>query len=73
MTGYFIPLGAAILLVGLVTLLKPAWVRALLHMPAGEAATNALRIAGMMITAFGIILAGYSIAYGLSAPAGGAQ
>ena len=73
MSGYFIPLGLAVMLVGLVTLLRPAWVRSLLNMPAGEAATYALRIAGMMITAFGVILAGFSIAYRLSAPAGGAQ
>lgn len=68
MTGYFIPLGAAILALGLVTLLRPAWVRALLQMPSGEAATYALRIAGMMIAALGLILAGFSIAYRLSAP-----
>lgn len=69
MTGYFIPLGAAILILGLVTLLKPAWVRALLRMPAGEAATYALRIAGMMIAALGLILAGFSIAWRMAGAA----
>lgn len=73
MSGYFIPLGVAILSVGLATLVRPAWVRKLLQMPASEASTYALRIAGMMITAFGLILAGFSIAYRLSAPSGGAQ
>lgn len=73
MTGWFILVGVPILILGLVTLLRPAWVRRLLGMPEGEAATYALRIAGMMITAFGLILAGFSIAYQLSAPTGGAQ
>jgi uncharacterized protein YjeT (DUF2065 family) len=73
MSGTFIPLGLAVMLIGLVTLLRPAWVRSLLNMPPSEAATYALRIAGMMITAFGLILAGFSIAYRLSAPAGAAQ
>jgi len=73
MSGYFIPLGLAVMLLGLVALLRPAWVRALLDMPPSEAATYALRIAGMMVTAFGLILAGFAIAYRLSAPAGGAQ
>jgi hypothetical protein len=73
MTGWFILVGLPILIVGLVTLIRPAWVRSLLGMPEGEAATYALRIAGMMITAFGLILTGFSIAYRLSAPNGGAQ
>jgi uncharacterized protein YjeT (DUF2065 family) len=73
MSGYFIPLGLAVMLLGLVVLLRPAWIRALLGAPPSEAATYALRIAGMMVTAFGLILAGFSIAYRLSAPAGAAQ
>lgn len=73
MSGYFIPLGLAIMAVGLPTLLRPSLIRALLNIPAGDPATYALRIAGMMITAFGLILAGFSIAYRLSAPAGGGQ
>jgi len=73
MSGYFIPLGLAMMLLGLAVLLRPAWVRAAFNMPASEAATYALRIAGMMITAFGLILAGFSIAYRFSAPAGAAR
>jgi hypothetical protein len=73
MIGYFIPLGAAIMAVGLAVLFRRAWVHSVLGMPASEAATYALRIAGMMITAFGLILAGFAIAYRLSAPAGAAQ
>jgi uncharacterized protein YjeT (DUF2065 family) len=73
MSGTFIPLGLAVMLIGLAVLLRPAWVRALLGASPSEAATYALRIAGMMITAFGLILAGFAIAYRLSAPAGAAQ
>lgn len=68
MTGWFIPVGLAILAIGLTALLRPSLARALLGMPDGEAATYALRIAGMMITAFGLILAGFSIAFRLSVP-----
>ena len=73
MSGTFIPLGLAVMALGLAVLLRPAWVRSLLGASPSEAATYALRIAGMMITAFGLILAGFSIAYRLSAPAGAAQ
>ena len=73
MSGYFIPLGFCLMLLGLVVLLRPSWIRALLKVPAGEAATYALRIGGMMVTAFCLILAGFSIAYRLSAPAGSPQ
>ena len=69
MGGLFILIGVPLLLVGLVTLLRPAMARALLGMSDSEASTYALRIAGMMISAFGLILAGFSIAYRLSAPA----
>ena len=73
MSGVFILIGVPLLLVGLVTLLRPSLVRGLLGMPDSEAASYALRIGGMMIAALGLILAGFSIAYKLSVPAGGAQ
>jgi|GEM_PF-3295352 len=73
MSGTFIPLGLAVMALGLVVLLRPAWIRSLLGASPSEAATYALRIAGMMVTAFGLILAGFAIAYRLSAPAGAAQ
>jgi hypothetical protein len=69
MGGLFILIGIPVLLVGLVTLLRPALVRGLLGMPDSEAATYGLRIAGMMTAAFGLLLAGFAIAYRLSAPA----
>jgi hypothetical protein len=69
MGGLFILIGVPILLIGLAALLRPAWVRSLLGMPDSEASTYALRIAGMMAAAFGLLLAGFSIAYRLSAPA----
>ena len=68
MTGWFIPVGLTVLGLGLVTLLRPSLVRGLLGMPEGEEATYALRIAGMMVAAFGLILAGFAIAYRLSEP-----
>ena len=69
MGGLFILIGVPVLLAGLVTLLRPALVRGLLGMPDSDAATYALRIAGMMAAAFGLLLAGFAIAYRLSAPA----
>jgi hypothetical protein len=68
MDGIFILVGVPLLVAGIVTLLRPAWVRAILNMPASEAATYALRIAGMMIAALGLNLAAFAIAYRLSAP-----
>ena len=49
-------LGIAALGVGLTTLFKPSITRSLLGMPASEGATYALRIGGMMLTAFGLVL-----------------
>jgi uncharacterized protein YjeT (DUF2065 family) len=69
MTGWFIPFGLAILALGLVALLRPAAVRRLLGMSDSEPATYALRIAGMMTAAFGLLLSGFAIAYRLSEPA----
>ena len=69
-SGLFIPLGAAILALGLFVLLRPGAARSLLGMRAGDAATYSLRIAGMMLAALGLILGGFAIAYRLSAPLG---
>ena len=69
MGGLFILIGVPILIVGLVMLLRPAFVRSLLAMEDSESATYALRIAGMMAAAFGLVLAGFSIAYRLAGPA----
>ena len=69
MGGLFIIVGLPLLALGLLTLLRPDMIRRLLDMPDTDAATYALRIAGMMIAAFGLVLAGFSIAYRLSAPA----
>lgn len=49
-------IGIVALGIGLVTLLRPSITRSLLGMPAGEGATYALRIGGMMLTAFGLVL-----------------
>ena len=68
MGGAFILIGVPLLLAGLVALVRPALVRSLFGIADSEAATYALRIAGMMIAAFGLILAGFSLAYQLSAP-----
>jgi len=68
MGGAFILIGIPILLAGLVMLIRPSLVRALLGLPDSEAATYGLRIAGMMVAAFGLILAGFSLAYRLSGP-----
>ena len=69
-SGLFIPLGLSILALGLFVLLRPAAVRSLLGMRAGDAATYSLRIAGMMVAALGLMLAAFAIAYRLSAPLG---
>ena len=69
MGGLFIVIGVPLLITGVVTLVRPALVRALFSLPDSEGTTYALRIAGMMVAAFGLILAGFAIAYRLSAPA----
>jgi hypothetical protein len=69
MGGLFILIGVPALLLGLAILFRPDIVRRLTGMAKGNAATYALRIAGMMIAAFGLILSGFSIAYRLSVPA----
>ena len=48
--------GIVTLGVGLVTLVTPSVTRRLLGIGASEGATYALRIGGMMLTAFGLVL-----------------
>ena len=49
-------IGIVTLGVGLVTLIQPSITRRLLGIAESESATYALRIAGMMLTAFGLVL-----------------
>jgi len=77
-TGVFIPLGIVMLLAGLVLLIRPDLVRRATGMRNAEAATYGLRIAGMMIAAFGLIVASFAFAYIAAAhpgaaPSGAAQ
>ena len=60
--------GAAALLVGLVTLLRPALIRRLLGAKNSEPARYALLIAGMMMAAFGLLLAGFAIGFTTARP-----
>ena len=60
--------GAAALLVGLVTLLRPALIRRLLGAKDSEPARYALLIAGMMMAAFGLLLAGFAIGFTTARP-----
>jgi uncharacterized protein YjeT (DUF2065 family) len=59
MVGVAATAGAA----GLTLLVKPAAARALLRVPEGEAATYALRIAGMMLFALGLFLGGFAAVF----------
>jgi len=59
-------LAAAIAAAGLTALVKPNAARALLRLPEGEASGYALRIAGAMILAAALFLAGFSTAYQLA-------
>lgn len=59
----FIVIGAAALIAGLVML-----ARALRGQPGTSARSTGLLIAGMMTTAFGLVLGGFAIAYGLTEP-----
>ncbi|RYY22716.1 MAG: hypothetical protein EOP62_22440 [Sphingomonadales bacterium] len=54
---------------GLTTLFRPALARRALRLPAAEATTYALRIAGMMLFALGLFLGGFA---GMFVAAGGA-
>ena len=64
----FVGVGAILLVAGLITLLRPAVVRRLLSIRDGEPAKYGLLIAGMMLTAFGMLLAGFAIGYTTAAP-----
>jgi hypothetical protein len=45
---------------GLATLVRPALARRALRLPEGDAAAYALRIAGMMLFALGLLLGGFA-------------
>jgi len=64
----FVVAGTILLVAGLVTLLRPAVVRRLLSITDGEPAKYGLLIAGMMLTAFGMLLAGFAIGYTTARP-----
>ena len=60
--------GIVALVVGLVTLLRPSLVRGLFGIKPSEPAQYGLLIAGMMLTAFGMLLAGFAIGYSAVKP-----
>jgi uncharacterized membrane protein YuzA (DUF378 family) len=60
--------GIGALVAGLVTLLRPSLIRALFGMKASEPAKYGLLIAGMMLAAFGTLLAGFAIGYSTTKP-----
>ena len=60
--------GATFLGAGLVTLLRPSLVRALLRIEPSEPAKQGLLIAGMMLAAFGMLLGGFAIGYSMVKP-----
>ena len=64
----FVLVGAVLLVIGLVTLLRPAIIRRMFTIKAGEPAKYGLLIAGMMLTAFGMLLAGFAIGYTTAKP-----
>ncbi len=51
---------------GLTTLVKPGLARRALGLPEAEAATYALRIAGMMLLALGLFLGGFAAVFALA-------
>ena len=51
---------------GLTTLVRPDMIRRALGMPTGEGPIYALRIAGMMLTAFGLFLGGFATVFTLA-------
>ena len=55
--------GVVALLIGSVMLVRPDLVRAPLGLGPSEAATYGLRIAGMMLTAFGMLLLGFAASF----------
>ncbi len=74
-TGHLVMLviGVLTLAVGLVTLLHPSVTRRLLGIADSDAAAYALRISGMMLTAFGLVLVLFVAAFTAWAPPGGAM
>jgi hypothetical protein len=64
----FTIVGIAVLIAGLITLLRPSLVRALFGMKDSEPAKHGLLIAGMMLAAFGTLLAGFAIGYSTVKP-----
>jgi hypothetical protein len=70
-TSHFLMLVIGILALGfgLTMLVKPSITRGLLGMPEGEGSTYALRIGGMMLTAFGLVLVLFVAASTAWAPA----
>jgi len=64
----FTLVGAAALVAGLATLLRPSLLRRLLGVKDSEPAKYGLLIAGMMLAAFGVLLAGFAIGYTTTKP-----
>ena len=64
----FTAAGIGALLAGLVMLLRPALVRGLFGINPSEPAHYGLLIAGMMLAAFGMLLAGFAIGYSMVRP-----
>jgi multisubunit Na+/H+ antiporter MnhG subunit len=60
--------GATALILGLVTLLRPSLIRRLIGAKDSEPAKYGLLIAGMMIAAFGLLLAGFAIGFTTAKP-----
>ena len=60
--------GGIALLLGLVTLLRPALIRRLIGAKDSEPAKYGLLIAGMMLAAFGLLLAGFAIGFTTAKP-----
>ena len=64
----FTIVGAIVLVAGLVTLLRPSLVRRLIGAKDSEPAKYGLLIAGMMLSAFGLLLGGFAIGYSTVKP-----
>ena len=60
--------GVVAFLIGGMTLVRPDLVRAPLGLGPSGAATYALRIAGMMLTAFGMLLLGFAASFAMAGP-----
>jgi hypothetical protein len=66
MTGghlLFVVVGALTMLVGGTALVRPALARQLLHLPEHEATVYGLRIGGMMVATFGLVLLVFVIVF----------